>query len=56
MLGRLRKWRRAILREAGILGKFLSMSRDETRAAIQARRPLPGSWNESLAELQGVFA
>jgi len=54
MLGRLRRWRNIISREAGLLGRFLSMSRAEIRAALTAP-PLPNSWQDSVTELNAIF-
>ncbi len=55
MLGRLRRWREVIMREGGLLAVFLSMSKAELNQALEARRPLAVSWEESLNELRGVF-
>jgi len=54
MLGKLRKFRNAVLREAGLLGVYLSMTRDEVRAVLTARPPLPVTWEDSLVELQAL--
>lgn len=52
MLGRLKRWRKVILRDAGLLRQFLAMAPPHTRPAA----PLPATWAESLAELRAVAA
>lgn len=54
MLGRLRRWRYLILREAGLLRQYLRMNRSEV-AAVGAVPPLPVSWEDSLRELQVIL-
>lgn len=56
MLGRLRKWRDIILKEAGLLRRYRSMSQAELQAAFNAPSPLPTTWAGSLNELHEVFA
>ena len=54
MLGRLKRWRKVILREAVLLRQFRAM--DPAHCSVPPAPPIPATWADSLAELMAVAA